>query len=132
MADSTQNTQQDQGTQAQAPATDATPPKLYATKDEAEAAKPADAPKSLKPFEVTKGGAAVGWVLARGYDHGLATVARIDGYAVSTGKAAAPVTKDAVAGFLASMSDDERAALIAQYVPVPAPAPAGRGKKGQQ
>jgi hypothetical protein len=85
--------------------------KLYATKAEAEAAKPADAPKSLKPFEVFKAGVSVGWVLARGYDHGLAILARIDGYHLSTGKAVAPVTKVAVAAKLAEFTDDELKAL---------------------
>jgi hypothetical protein len=60
-------------------ATEATA-KLYATKAEAEAAKPADAPKSLKAMEVSKNGTVVGWVLGRGYDHALAQVARTEGF----------------------------------------------------
>jgi hypothetical protein len=101
----------DQTTQEQAEVTAEEQGKLYATKAEAEAAKPADAPKSLKPFEVFKAGVSVGWVLARGYDHGLATLARIDGYSLSTGKATAPVTKEAVAAKLASFTDEELAAM---------------------
>src|SRR5262249_38648216 len=105
MADNT-NTTTDQGTQAQATdqssvGDDTTPVKIYATKDEAEKAKPSDAPKSLRAYEVSKAGAVVGWVLGRGYDHALATVARIDGYTVSTGVKQAPVTKEAVAAKLA-------------------------------
>ena len=53
----------------------------------------------------------MGWVLARGYDHGLATVARIDGYSLSTGKAAAAVTVEAAAAKLATLSDADLAAL---------------------
>jgi hypothetical protein len=86
-------------------------PKMYATRAEAEANKPADASKNLRPFEVSKAGAVAGWVLARGYDHALAVVARIDGYTVGTGTKAAPVTKEAVASKLTEFSDDELAAL---------------------
>jgi hypothetical protein len=84
--------------------------KLYASKAEAEAAKPADAAKSVKPFEASKGGTVVGWVLGRGYDHALSVLARIDGYTVSAGNSA-PVTKEAVAAKLAEFSDDELAAM---------------------
>jgi hypothetical protein len=102
----------DQSTQAQANgATADTPAKMYATKAECEAAKASDAPKSLKPMEVSKAGTVVGWVLARGYDHALATVARIDGYTVSTGVKQAPVTKETVAAKLAEFTDDELAAM---------------------
>jgi hypothetical protein len=113
MADNT-NTQ-DQGTQGQVQdqgnAADATPAKMYATRAEAEANKPADATKSHKPYEVSKGGAAVGWIWARGYDNALALTARIDGYSVSTGGKVAPVTKEVVASKLAEFSDDELQAL---------------------
>jgi hypothetical protein len=116
MTDST-NTQATQGQNQNGSASansdggDATPAKVYATKAEAEAAKPTDAPKSLKPFEVFKAGVSVGWVLARGYDHGLATLARIDGYSLSTGTKTAPVTKEAVAAKLAEFTDAELAAM---------------------
>jgi hypothetical protein len=106
---------QDQGTQGQVQdqnsAADATPAKMYSTRVEAEANKPTDAPKSLRPFEVLQHGTVKGWVLARGYDHGLAVVARIDGYSISTGKPVAPVTKEVVASKLAEFSDDDLAAL---------------------
>jgi hypothetical protein len=110
-----QNTQ-DQGTQDQANtsangAVD-TPAKMYPTKETAEASRPTDAPKSLKPMEVSKGGTVVGWVLARGYDHGLSIVARIDGYTVSTGKAVAVVSKEMVSAKVLEMSDDEFKQLV--------------------
>ena len=73
-----QNPQQDQGTQD-------TPAKLYATRDEALAAKPSDAPKSLKVYEVSKGGVVIGFMWGRGYDPCLAALARKDTYTVSTG-----------------------------------------------
>ncbi len=92
-------------------ATDATPAKLYASKAEAEANKPADAPKGMRPFEVSKAGAVVGWINGRGYDHCLAQLARLDGYTVSTGKAAVPVTKETIASRLAEFSDEELAAM---------------------
>src|SRR5690349_4512091 len=106
---------QDQDTQGQVQdngtGEDTAPAKLYATRSEAEANKPADAPKGLRPFEGMHNGTSKGWILARGYDNALATLARIDGYTVSTGKATAPVTKEAVAAKLATFSDDELAAL---------------------
>src|SRR5262245_29912989 len=84
--------------------------KLYATKAECEAAKPSDAPKSLKAFEVAKDGAVVGWMLGRGYDPCLAALARRDGYSVSTGNTK-EVTKEAVAAKLAEFTDEELKAL---------------------
>jgi hypothetical protein len=111
MADTTT---QDQGTQGQVQdqgsAADATS-KMYATKADAEANKPADATKHHKPYEVSKGGAAVGWIWARGYDNALALTARIDGYTVSLGGKVAPVTKEAVAARLAEFSDEDLAAM---------------------
>src|SRR4051794_27563520 len=120
MSDTTNTT--DQGTQGQATApaavaTEDTPAKLYASKAEAEAAKPADAPKSLKPFEVSKAGAVVGWVLARGYDNALSIIARLDGYTVSTGTSAV-VTKETIAARLSEFSDDELAAMGLSRKPV--------------
>jgi hypothetical protein len=87
--------------------------KLFSTKEECEAAKPTGdgVAKNLRPFEVSKAGTAVGWVLARGYDHGLAMVARLEGYTVSLGNKSAPVTKEAVAAKLAEFTDDELAAM---------------------
>src|SRR5260370_20274449 len=90
---------------------EATAARLYATRAEAEANKPADAPKSLKPFEVLHNGTSKGWVLARGYDNALSSVARLDGYSVSTGGKTVPVTKDAVAAKLAEFTDDELASM---------------------
>jgi hypothetical protein len=115
MAENTSDTQdQATTTQDQAPvqATEAAEEqrKLYATKAEAEAAKPADAAKSLKPFEVLHNGTSKGWVLARGYDNALSIIARIDGYTVSTGQTK-EVTKETVVAKLATFSDDELKAL---------------------
>lgn len=108
---SDQNTQDQAGVTAVAnsEATEAQA-KMYATRGEADAAKPADAPKSLKVFEVSKAGAMVGFMLGRGYDPCLAALARRDGYLVSTGNSA-PVTKETVAAKLAEFSDDELAAI---------------------
>jgi hypothetical protein len=101
MSDTTTN-MQDQNGEAVA--------KLYATRAECEAAKPADAAKSAKPFEVLHSGTSKGWVPARGYDNALSIVARIDGYTVSTGNTAA-VTKEAVAAKLSEFTDDELAVM---------------------
>ena len=107
-------------------ANEATVTKLYATRTECEANKPADAPKSLKVFAVSKSGAAVGFMWGRGYADTLADIARRDGYTVSLGNSK-PVTKEAVAGALAAMTDADRAELLKAYLP--APAPTGRGRK---
>ncbi len=40
-----------------------------------------------------------------------------------------PVDKNQLAAGLAALSPEDRAVLIAAYVPAPAPAPAGKGKK---
>jgi hypothetical protein len=120
---------QDQGTVSAAAATansEALPAKVYPDKASAEAAKPADAPKSLKPMEVSKAGTSVGWVLCRGYDHGLSIAARIDGYTISTGTkaAAAPLTVEAAAAKLAGLDDAALAALGLSRTPAPQPTPA--------
>jgi hypothetical protein len=84
--------------------------KLYATRAECEANKPTDATKNHKPYEISKNGAVVGWIWARGYDNALAGAARIDGYTASLGNSAT-VTKAAVAAKLLEFSDDELAAM---------------------
>jgi hypothetical protein len=129
MADNTQGTQDQAAADATATAhangtAAATVAKLYASKADAEAARPADASKALRPFEVSKAGAVVGWINARGYDHALATVARIDGYTVSTGNTPA-VTKEAAAAKVLSLSDAELAALGLSRKP----AAKGKGSK---
>jgi hypothetical protein len=104
----------DQGTQVQTQApsangTDEAVSKLYATKAEAEAAKPTNMGKK-RLFEVTKDGTSR-WGWCNGYDHILATAARADGYTASLGGKAKEVTKEAVAAKLAMFSDDELAAM---------------------
>jgi hypothetical protein len=117
MSDMNTNTQ-DQGTPAQAQTTppsangaDDTPAKLYPTKADAEASRTADAPKSLKPFEVLHNGTSKGWLLARGHAHAIEQVARLDGYSASLGTKTAPVTKEAILAKLSELSDDELKAL---------------------
>lgn len=104
------------GTTAQA--TDATAEamvvaKLYPTKAECEAAKPSNAPKGMRPFEVLHSGTSKGWVLARGNSEAIERAARMDGYTATTGIKTAPVTKEAVAAKVMEMSDDEFKALVA-------------------
>jgi hypothetical protein len=101
MAD--QNTQ-DQGTEATEAAV-----KLYATRSEAEANKP-DTEAKVKVYEVLHKGTSQGFGWFRGYDHALASMARRDGYTVSTGTTK-EVSKEAVAAKLATFSDDELQAL---------------------
>jgi hypothetical protein len=117
-------------TQATAPqATDTTrdelPRKLFATREEAEAAKPANPPKNTKAFQISKGGQVLGWILAIGYDPAISRAAQLDGYSASSGKAPAVVTKEAVAAKIASFTDDELAAMGLTRAPAqPAPATA--------
>jgi hypothetical protein len=112
---------------APAPAADDTkrdelPRKLFATRAEAEAAKPANPPKNTKAFEITKSGTVLGWVLAIGYDPAISRAAQLDGYSASAGKGAKEVTKEAAAAKLAALSDAELAAMGLSRVPT-APAP---------
>jgi len=105
---------------------EAQPCKLYATRAECEANKPADAPKSLKVFTATKAGTVVGYLWGRGYSDTLAALARKDGYSVSLGNSK-PIAKETLASALAGMTDADRAELLKAYMP--APAPTGRVKK---
>ena len=112
MADNT-NTQ-DQGTQGQdqdqGSAGDDTLRKLYATKAEAEADKPAKATKHSKVYEVAKGGTVLGYLWAQGYADCAQWAARSEGYKFSLGKTK-EVTKEAVPAKLAQFTDDELAAM---------------------
>ncbi len=105
-----------------------TPTKVYPTKAEAEANKPSDASKAHRVYEVRKGGTTAGFLWARDYDNAISRVAKLDGYSARLGDGKA-VTKDQLAAGLAAMSDADRAALLAAYLPAPTPAPTGKGKK---
>ncbi len=117
MTDTTNTTTNTTATdQATAPETTATtrdelPKQLFATRDEALAAKPANPPKNTRAFEIAIKGEVKGWILAIGYDPAISRAAQLDGYSASTGTKAAPVTKEAVAAKLAAFSDDELEAL---------------------
>ena len=109
---------------------------VHATLAEAKANVPADKSAKERVIEVLKDGKSVGFVWAGNAGKGLLAVARRDGYTakIAEPKGAGPLTKEKVAGALAAMTDEDRAILIAQYVPAPAPvdvpAPSkGRGKK---
>jgi hypothetical protein len=112
--------------------------KVYKTEDEAKAVKPPS--DKFRIFKVTKGEGdskeTVGYTWASNVEGAIVIAARAAGYsaAVSDPKAAGPLTKEKVSGFLAAMSDEDRAILIRQYVPASspstvAPAPKGRGGK---
>jgi hypothetical protein len=118
----------DQNNQNPAPATDpqATAPQansdstaLFSTKAEAEAAKPAKAPKGMRPFECSKGGVVLGWINARGYDHALSMLAKREGFTVSTGTPKAAITVEAAAAKLASLDDATLAVLGLSRTPAP-------------
>src|SRR5947209_3095303 len=106
------NTQpQDQGTQGQdqGSAGGDTPAKLYATRAEAEANKPADLGKK-RLYCVTRPDGSTCWLWSDGYASAAHTVARTDGYTVSLGAKTVPVTKEVVAAKLVEFTDDELAA----------------------
>ena len=98
-------------TQAPAVSRDELPRKLFATREEALAAVPANPPKNTRAFEITVKGEVKGWILAIGYDPAISRAAQLDGYTVSTGTKTQPVTKEAVAAKLAEFSDDELLAM---------------------
>jgi hypothetical protein len=137
MADNTNTTTADQGQGAQPQVQDngkvkkskkdTTPAKLYATKAEAQADKPANAPENLRPFEVMHNGISKGWVLARWTAHAIEQVARLDGYSASVG-GGKEVTKDMVAAKLALFTDAELEAMGLSRKPTQ-PQPTGKGKK---
>jgi hypothetical protein len=107
----------------------------WATEAEARAAGPREGCKDWKLWCVTgpRGGKPVylwaSW-------HGMATIrgAGLDGYSVVNLDAPAPGAAEVEAG-LARMTDEDRAILLAKYMPAPAapaPAPAGKGGKGKK
>lgn len=84
--------------------------KVYATREECEAAKPTELGKK-KLYCVTRPDGSTCWLWTDGYASAAYTVARIDGYTVSTAGKTKEVTKEAVAAKLASFTDEELQAL---------------------
>jgi hypothetical protein len=98
--------------------------KAYATLDEAKAVPlPGD---NYRVYQVTSPGGKVVYVVAWGVEAAIITAARCEGYKASVAepKGAGPLTQERVSSFLANMSPEDRAVLIAQY----APALKGKGK----
>src|SRR5262245_32843235 len=80
---------------------DELPRKLFATREDAEAAKPANPPKNTRAFQISKGEQVLGWILAIGYDPAISRAAQLDGYSASSGRAK-EVTREQVAEKLAT------------------------------
>jgi hypothetical protein len=97
--------------------------KVYATLDEAKAAKPADKPK-WHLFAVTDPAGKTSYCWSGSADTVLARVVREAGWQVHRANGA---SKEKAAEMLARLSPEDRAALIAQYAPAEAPK---HGKKG--
>src|SRR5262249_13139499 len=95
---------------------------MFDTLAEAEAAKPAGT--KLKVFAVTHA-IVTRWTCAATAKMAMANAAKADGYTAQL--AGKPVSKENLAAGLAALSPEDRAALIAQYVP--APEPKVKGKK---
>jgi hypothetical protein len=84
-------------------ATTKTPAKLHATREAANAAKPANAPTRIKLFEVLQHGQCRGFVWTDGHAGAIVVAARVAGYAATLAdkKGAGPLTKERVAAKLA-------------------------------
>src|SRR5262249_39092145 len=94
---------------------------VFGTVEEARAAKPEKHPK-WKVWRVVGPNGGARFVWSDGIGHALRQVAQADRYA-ATCLDRKPVNKQAVAGMLAALSPEERAALLAQYAPPPNPNP---------
>jgi hypothetical protein len=96
--------------------------KLFDTLEEAKASRPAGKDK-WHVFKVTRPGSSPVYLWADGPGGALIRIARQVGFAVS--RSDKQVSKEAVAGYLAGLTDEDRSILIAQYLP----ASTGKGKK---
>jgi hypothetical protein len=97
---------------------------MFETRELADAARPQSS--KLKVFSVTSpDGKTTRWTCSDNNDMALAAAARADGY--TSAVAGKPVSREEGASVLSRMSPEDRAALIAQFVP--APEPKGKGKK---
>jgi hypothetical protein len=100
----------------------------FSTPEEAQAFKPES--EHFKLYQVTDPQGTVRYTWANGNNSALANVVLAAGWSFSV---LGTVSKDKVAGMLAQLTPEERAALLAQYqeaVPAPAPEKA-HGKKGK-
>ena len=86
------------------------PVKLFPSRSEAEANKPAEAAKSLRVFELLKAGKSLGYLWARSYESALSVGGRMENYSVTAANSK-PISKEAVAAKLAELTDDELAAM---------------------
>jgi hypothetical protein len=86
---------------------------IFATAEEARVAKPAGREK-WKLWAVSAKGGAARYLWAGGRDHAFRAAAAADGY---TGRCieSKPVNPTAVSGMLASLSEDDRNAILAQF-----------------
>ncbi len=92
------------------PATTKTPAKLYATKEEANAAKP-NKPR-MKLFEVVKDGQSRGFCWTDGHAGAIVIAARQDGYAARLADSKGGFfTKEMLSGRLAALTDEELAEM---------------------
>jgi hypothetical protein len=87
---------------------------VFGTVEEARAAKPERHPK-WKVWRVAGPNGGERYVWADGLGHALRQVALADGYSALC-LDRKPVSKEAVAGMLAALSAEDRAALLTQYV----------------
>ncbi len=92
---------------------DELPRKLFATREEATSAIPANPPAATRPFLISKGDEELGWILAISYDSAISRAAAIEGYTATLGtpRGRQQVTPEVIKAKLATFSDEELAAM---------------------
>jgi hypothetical protein len=93
--------------------TSASAKKLHATREEANAAKPADAPKRIKLFEVIRNGQSLGFVWTDGHAGAVVIAAREAGYTATLAdkKGGGFFSKEMIASRLGAFTDEELAEM---------------------
>jgi hypothetical protein len=88
-------------------------PKLYGTRAEADAAKPANAPKRIKLFEVLQHGKSLGFIWTDGHAGAIVVAAREAGYTATLAdkKGGGFFTREMLAGRVAALRDEELAEM---------------------
>jgi hypothetical protein len=100
--------------------------RLFATAAEAREAGRLEGCEKWKLYTVRGDGGRTWAMWSNGAGNALARAAAAAGFVAT--RADEPVSKDQLAAGLAALSDEERAVLIAQYVPAAKPAKPGKGK----
>jgi hypothetical protein len=101
-------------------------PAVFTTAEQARAAQPKDHPK-WKIWKIVSPQGTERYVWGDGSNHVLRQVALVDGYQAAN-LDAKPANPALLSGMLASLSEGERMALLAPYLPAAPAAGKGKGK----